>query len=107
MTVEKKIPRKSPGPITRGAKSAMKQEEFLTITFNLLQARDNRPYKVRLVSVLVLILLLIQQARRRRQQKPHKFAYLTMEKQYFCTLCTCIFHFLTFCRSSRSFHDVK
>ena len=81
MTVGKKIPSQSPGPITRGAKSAMKQEEFLTITFNLLQARDNRPYKVRLVSVLVLVLLLIRelkQPRRRRQQKPLKFAYLTM-----------------------------
>ena len=57
MTVEKKIPSQSPGPITRGAKSAMKQEEFLTITFNLPQARDNRLYKVRLVSVLVLLLI--------------------------------------------------
>ena len=29
------------------------------------------------------------------------------EKQYFCTLCTCIFHLLTFWRRSRSFYDVK
>ena len=29
------------------------------------------------------------------------------EKQYFCTLCTCIFRFLTFCRRSPSFYDVK
>ena len=28
-------------------------------------------------------------------------------KQQFCTLCTCIFHFLTFCRRTRSFYDVK
>ena len=46
MTVKKEIPRQLPGPITIGAKSAMKQEEFLTITCNLLQARDNRAYKV-------------------------------------------------------------
>ena len=29
------------------------------------------------------------------------------ENQYFCTLCTCIFHLLTFWRRSRSFYDVK
>ena len=29
------------------------------------------------------------------------------EKQYFSTFCTCIFHFLTFCRRSRSFYDMK
>ena len=29
------------------------------------------------------------------------------EKQRFCTLCTCIFYFLTFRRRSRSFYDVK
>ena len=29
------------------------------------------------------------------------------EKQYFCTVCTCIFHLLTFWRRSRSFYDVK
>ena len=28
------------------------------------------------------------------------------EKQYFCTLCTCIFHLLTFWRRSRSFYDL-
>ena len=28
-------------------------------------------------------------------------------KQYFCALCTCIFHLLTFWRRSRSFYDVK
>ena len=28
-------------------------------------------------------------------------------KQYFCTLCTCIFHLLTFWRRPRSFYDVK
>ena len=49
----------------------------------------------------------LKQPRRRRQQERHKFAYLTMKKQYFCTICTCIFHFLTFRRRSRSFHDVK
>ena len=48
----------------------------------------------------------LKQPRRRRQQKPHKFAYLTV-KNYFCTLCTCIFHLLTFWRRSRSFYDVK
>ena len=49
----------------------------------------------------------LKQPRRRRQQERHKFAYLTMKKQYFCTICTCIFHFWTFRRRSRSFHDVK
>ena len=29
------------------------------------------------------------------------------EKHQFCTLCPCIFHFCTFRRRSRSFHDVK
>ena len=29
------------------------------------------------------------------------------EKQQFCTLCTCNFHFWTFRRCFRSFHDVK
>ena len=29
------------------------------------------------------------------------------DKQYLCTLCTCIFHLLTFGRRSRSFYDVK
>ena len=29
------------------------------------------------------------------------------EKQYFCRLCTCIFHLLTSWRRSRSFYDVK
>ena len=42
----------------------------------------------------------LEQPRPRRQQKPHKFAYLTMEN-------TCIFHLLTFWRRSRSFYDVK
>ena len=49
----------------------------------------------------------VKQSRRRQQQKPRKFAYLTIKKQYFCTLCTCIFHLLTFWRRSRSFCDVK
>ena len=31
---------------------------------------------------------------------------LDNEKQYFCTLRTCIFHLLTFWRCSRSFYDV-
>ena len=33
-------------------------------------------------------------------------ASVTM-KTVFCTLCTCIFHFFTFCRRSRSFYDLK
>ena len=77
-----------------------------------------------LKEVLALVIRELKQPRRRRQQKPHKFAYLTMkhsifarfaraffifdnEKHYFCTLCTCIFPLLTFCRLSRSFYDVK
>ena len=74
----------------------MKQKEFLTITFNLLQARDNRPYKVRLVSVLVLVLLLIRelkQPRRRQQQKPLKFAYLTMKNSIFARFARAFFIF--------------
>ena len=63
------------------------------------------------------IIRALKQSRQRRQQEPHKFAYLTMKNSIlyiltmknsiFCTLCTCIFHFLTFCRRSRSFYDVK
>ena len=43
----------------------------------------------------------IERPRQRRQQERHKFAYLTIKKQQFCTLYT--FHFWTFRRRSRSF----
>ena len=33
--------------------------------------------------------------------------HIWQEKQYFCTLCTCISHLLTFWRRSRSFYYVK
>ena len=49
----------------------------------------------------------LKQARRRRQQKTPQIWIFDNKKQYFCTLCTCIFHFLTFWRRSRSFYDVK
>ena len=47
-----------------------------------------------------------KQPRERRQQNP-QICIFDNEKQYFCTLCTCIFHLLTFWRHSRSFYDVK
>ena len=47
------------------------------------------------------------QPRRRRQQKPPQICIFDNEKQYLCTLCTCIFHLLTFWRRSRSFYEVK
>ena len=49
----------------------------------------------------------LEQPRRRRQQKPLQICIFDNEKQYFCTLCTCIFHLLTFWGRSRSFYDVK
>ena len=42
-----------------------------------------------------------------RATKTPQICIFDNEKQYFCTFCTCIFHFLTFCRRSRSFYDVK
>ena len=57
MTVEKPVPKQLLRPITTGANSAMDQSEFLAITCNLLKARKNRAYKVRLVLVLVLLLI--------------------------------------------------
>jgi len=39
--------------------------------------------------------------------KPPQICIFENEKQYFCTLCTWIFHLLTFWRRSRSFYDVK
>ena len=38
---------------------------------------------------------------------PPQMCIFDNEKQYFCLLCTCIFHLLTFWRRSRSFYDVK
>ena len=35
----------------------------------------------------------LKQPWRRRRQERHKFAYLTMKKEYFCTLSTCVYHF--------------
>ena len=75
---------------------------------NLRCTKDKSPpASVYKMACCVLLESLIKQPWRRRQQKPHKFAYFKMKKQYFCALCTCIFHFLTFCRRSRSFYDVK
>ena len=49
----------------------------------------------------------LKQPRRQRQWKPPQICIFDNEKQYFCTLCTCIFHFWIFWRRSRSFYDVK
>ena len=49
----------------------------------------------------------LKQPRRRRQEKPHKFAYLTMKNRIFARFARAFFIFLTFCRRSRSFYDVK
>ena len=35
----------------------------------------------------------LKQPWRRRRQERHKFAYLTMKKEYFCPLSTCFYHF--------------
>ena len=43
----------------------------------------------------------------RRQQEPRKFAYLTMKNNSFVRFARAVFHFWTFGRRSRSFHDVK
>ena len=39
--------------------------------------------------------------------KTPKICIFDNGKQYFCTLCTCIFHLLTFWKRSRSFYDVN
>ena len=49
----------------------------------------------------------LKQSRQRRQQEPHKFAYLTMKNSIFARFARAFFIFLTFCRRSRSFYDVK
>ena len=40
-------------------------------------------------------------------KKPPQICIFDNEKHYFCMLCTCMFHLLTFWRRSRSFYDVK
>ena len=55
MTVEKPKPKQLLRAITAGANSAMNQSQFLAITCNSLEARENHAYMVRLVSVLLLI----------------------------------------------------
>ena len=42
-------------PITTGANSAMNQSEFLAIPCNLLEAKEKRSNKVRLILVLLMI----------------------------------------------------
>ena len=44
---------------------------------------------------------------RRREQEPRKFAYLIMKNNSFARFASESFHFWTFGRSSRSFHEVK
>ena len=58
-------------------------------------------------SLLKLVITELKQPRRRRQQKPHKFAYLTMKNSILARFARAFFYFLTFCRRSRSFYDVK
>ena len=55
MTVEKPKPKLLLRPITTGAGSAMNQSQFLAITCNSLEAREDHAYTVRLVLVLRLI----------------------------------------------------
>ena len=55
MTVEKPKPKQLLRPITTEADSAMNQSQFLAITCNLLEARENHAYMVRLGLVLRLI----------------------------------------------------
>ena len=38
---------------------------------------------------------------------PYQICIFDKEKQYFCTLCTCVLRFSTFHRRSSSFHDEK
>ena len=47
------------------------------------------------------------QPQRRRQQERHKSAYLTMKNNRFARFARVFFHFWTFRRHSRSFHDMK
>ena len=49
----------------------------------------------------------LMQPRRRRQQERQKFAYLTMENNIFPLFARVFFIFLTFCKRTRSSHDVK
>ena len=53
MTVEKRKPKQLLRPITTGADSAMNQSQFLEITCNSLEARENHAYMVRLVLILI------------------------------------------------------
>ena len=55
MTVEKPKPQQLLRPITTGADSAMNQSQFLEITCNSLEARENHASMVRLGLVLLLI----------------------------------------------------
>ena len=55
MTVEKPKPKQLLQPITTGAGNAMNQSQFLAITCNSLEVRENHAYMVRLVFVLILI----------------------------------------------------
>ena len=48
-----------------------------------------------------------QPRRRRRKQERHKFTYLTVKNNSFCTLCTCIFHYWTFRWRSRSLREMS
>ena len=43
----------------------------------------------------------------RKLKQPRRVCIFDNEKQEFCTLCTCIFHYWKFRRRSRSFHNVK
>ena len=43
----------------------------------------------------------------RKLTQPRRVCIFDIEKREFCTLCTCIFHFWTCRRCSRSFHDVN
>ena len=55
MTVEKPKPKQLLRPITTGAGSAMNQSQFVAITWNSLEARENHAYVVGLVLGLFLI----------------------------------------------------
>jgi len=55
MTVVKPKLKQLLRPITTEADSAMNQSQFLAITWNSLEARENHAYMVRLVFVLILI----------------------------------------------------
>ena len=65
---------------TRVCKSLSSGDDF-SPKFRFRRAADNRELK---------------QLRRRRQQERKQIGIFDNEKQYFCTLRTCIFHLLTF-----------